>query len=70
MMHGVKVFVSDVTEHDGYNFPHSKHRSKRVWKKLLKRFGVHERRKPAAYQIAGVGLVVHPVIYEQLNREK
>jgi len=65
---GVKVFVDNITEFDGYNFAYSKHRSKRVWKKLIKKFGSYERRKPAAYQIQGVGLVVHPIIYEQIKQ--
>src|SRR5687767_11936752 len=40
-------------------FPASKHRSKRIHKKLVKRFGGEFRKNPAMYRIGDV-IVAHP----------
>lgn len=69
-IYGQQVYIDpNATEHDGYNFPFSKNRSQRVWKKLTKKFGCYERRKPAAFQVRGLGLIMHPVIYEKVQAE-
>lgn len=47
-------------------FPYSKHRSRRVRKKLLKRFGGEFRMKPAAFKTPQ-GFIVHPAIYVSLR---
>jgi hypothetical protein len=69
-IHGIKIYVTELaTEHDGYHFPIVKNRSARVFKKLLKKFGSHEKRKPAAYKVQGLGLCMHPVLFEQMKKE-
>lgn len=49
-------------------FPASKHRSKRVHKKLVKRFGGEFRTVPAIFKTP-VGLICHPAIYAQVVAE-
>jgi hypothetical protein len=48
-------------------FPVSRHRSARTHKKLIKRFGGEFRKGPAIFQINGC-LIVHPSLYQQLER--
>lgn len=50
-------------------FPASKHRSRRILKKLIKRHGgeYHLIHEPLAYQI-GNQFIVHPKIYEEMKR--
>lgn len=48
-------------------FPVSRHRSRRVHKKLVKRFGGEFRKEPAMFQIMG-RIVAHPVRYAELRR--
>lgn len=68
-MGGMQVFEDPkLTEHDGYFFPMSPHRSKRIFKKLMKRFGAWERRKPAAY-VMGNKMFAHPAIMAQIRAE-
>lgn len=63
----IQVFYTPTaTEHDGYNWPESKNRSARVTKKLSRRFGCWERRKPCAYQMGG-RLFVHPALRGTIN---
>jgi len=50
-------------------FPESRHRSKRVLKKLIKRHGGEFRMQPCAFQIGRDTLVMHPTLYQQLVRE-
>lgn len=47
------------------NFPASKHRSKRIHKKLVKRFGGEFRKQPAIFQIQGK-IYAHPARYAEL----
>jgi hypothetical protein len=49
-------------------FPASKHRSKRIYKKLIKRFGGEFRRQPAIWQI-GDTIVAHPSFRSQLEAQ-
>jgi len=47
-------------------FPESRHRSKRIRKKLIKRFGGEFAMKPAAFRV-GNRLIVHPAIAAELH---
>lgn len=47
-------------------FPLSPHRSKRIHKKLVKRFGGEFRKKPAAYRTEGY-IIAHPIIAIQIR---
>lgn len=49
------------------NFPESRHRSARIRKKLIKRFGSEFRMEPAAFRLPGGRMIVHPVIYQQIK---
>jgi hypothetical protein len=51
-------------------FPESRHRSARIRKKLLKRFGGEFRKRPAMYQMPNGTIICHPVIYRQLMKIK
>lgn len=51
-----------------FNFPPSRHRSKRIHKKLVKRFGSYEKRKPATFQI-GDTIYMHPVHWHEMQRQ-
>lgn len=48
------------------NFRESRHRSPRIYKKLIKRFGGLYKKEPAMWRI-GNKLVVHPVRYAELK---
>lgn len=48
-------------------FPASKHRSARIHKKLVKRFGGEFRREPAIYR-AGNTIYAHPAFREEYER--
>lgn len=65
---GLQVIVSDhaLKDSDQRLFPESKHRSARIRKKLIKRFGGEFRKVPCIFQIGGK-LIAHPVLYEQLR---
>ena len=67
---GLPIIVSSnaLQESDERLFPPSRHRSKRIHKKLVKRFGGEFRKVPAIWQCAS-GLFVHPTMYEELKRE-
>lgn len=64
------VIVSDhaLKDSDVRLFPESRHRSARVRKKLIKRFGGEFHKVPCIFQMGGK-LVAHPVMYERLVRE-
>lgn len=47
-------------------FPASRHRSRRIHKKLVKRFGGEFRRVPAIWRTP-TGLVMHPARYAELQ---
>ena len=57
--------LADSTER---NFPDSKNRSKRIRKKLIKRFGSEFKKVPTMYQIQG-RIIAHPVRYAELKRQ-
>ncbi len=61
---GMPVFLSDrcLEKTDERHFPESRHRSKRIRKKLLKRFGSEFVMKPACYEHAGK-LHMHPTFW-------
>ena len=49
-------------------FPASRHRSARIRKKLIKRFGGEYRMEPACFKTPH-GLIMHPVLYNELQRQ-
>lgn len=67
---GVQIIVSDAAlkETDERLFPESKNRSRRIRKKLIKRFGGEFRKVPCIYRI-GDKLVAHPERYCELERQ-
>jgi hypothetical protein len=65
---GVQVFedhncLADTTER---TFPVSRHRSRRVHKKLVKRHGGEFKKEPAIFQIQG-RIYAHPTRYAELR---
>lgn len=48
-------------------FPVSRHRSARVHKKLIKRFGGEYRKEPAMFR-AGNVIIAHPALYNEVKR--
>lgn len=56
--------LADTTER---TFPVSKNRSKRIHKKLVKRYGGEFKKVPAMFQIQG-RIFAHPVRYAELKR--
>lgn len=58
-MFGVQVHFSPYATTMVRNFPVSKHRSRRVYKKLVKRFGGELRQEPAIFKTPN-GIVAHP----------
>lgn len=67
---GMHIMVSEyaLKDTDQRLFPVSRHRSKRVRKKLVRRFGGEFKRVPCIFQTPR-GLIAHPVMYDQLKRE-
>ena len=65
---GLPVIVSNMAlkETTERLFPVSRHRSKRIHKKLVKRFGGEVRKVPAIWQTPNA-LIVHPTVYEQMK---
>jgi hypothetical protein len=53
MFDSIKIIESPLATEDVYNFPLSKNRSKRLYKKLLKKHGAQTFRRPCAYMISG-----------------
>jgi hypothetical protein len=47
-------------------FPESKHRSKRIYKKLMKRFGGEFRKRPCMWKAGGV-VYAHPSFRTQIQ---
>lgn len=68
---GMRVVVDPnaLEETDERLFPVSRHRSKRVHKKLMKRFGSEFRKVPAAFRVGRDMIIVHPVMYEKLRQQ-
>ena len=67
MFAGMQVIVSEAAVTKERLFPESKHRSRRVHKKLVKRFGGEFRRVPAAFMVGGRA-IMHPDYYAELRR--
>jgi hypothetical protein len=63
------IHVSDLAVEQKRLFPESRHRSARVLKKLIKRFGSEFRDVPCVIHMATGGLIMHSVLYAQLQRE-
>jgi len=57
-----------VVKTDELYFPDSRHRSKRVWKKLFKRYGTQRIYKPAILKVDG-DIWVHPVFESELRQK-
>lgn len=68
MFGGRQFIVSElaVKDTDERLFPESKNRSRRIHKKLVKRFGGVFRKEPCAYQTPQ-GYIIHPTLYAQLK---
>ena len=49
-------------------FPESKNRSKRIHKKLIKRFGGEFKMEPAIFEIEG-RIYIHPFLNDRLRKE-
>jgi hypothetical protein len=66
----MNTIVSDLALKDSTVrlFPVSKNRSRRIHKKLVKRFGGEFRKEPCAYQTPQ-GLIVHPALYVEFQRK-
>ncbi len=65
------VYVSRLCTKPGTThrtFPASRHRSKRIEKKLLRRHGGEFHPEPAMLHF-GDGIVCHPALYAELKRE-
>jgi hypothetical protein len=65
---GYTITPHALIETDERLFPVSKHRSKRIRKKLIKRFGGEFRKKPGAFRM-GNQIFMHPAIYAELQRQ-
>jgi hypothetical protein len=70
MLGGIRLICSHMALKDGdvRLFPESKNRSKRIHKKLVKRFGGEFRKVPAIYRM-GDTLVAHPEVFHLVRRE-
>lgn len=68
MFNGLPVTVSSAALEftNVRNFPESKNRSRRVLKKLMKRFGTEFRTQPCIWQTPQ-GIVCHPVMFRKLQ---
>ena len=64
----MKVITSEhaLKDSDQRLFKASRHRSKRIRKKLIKRFGGEFRKVPCVFQFGDM-LIVHPLHYEMLK---
>lgn len=65
-----EIIVSDAAmkDTDERLFPTSKNRSRRIHKKLLKRFGGEFRREPAVFKM-GNRWIMHPTLWHQMKVE-
>jgi len=68
MLGGVQIIVSGAALEttDVRLFPESRHRSQRIRKKLVKRFGGEFKKMPAIFRI-GDKIVAHPAMYERIK---
>ena len=64
-MFGTRIIETEaaLADTDEPNFPPSRHRSKRLHKKLLKRHGY--KKQPCSWHIGGV-IYMHPVRYREM----
>jgi hypothetical protein len=65
MFMGIKIIESSLATEEVYNFQISKNRSRRLHKKLLKRYGTQSLRHPGAYMMGGK-IIAHPEIIKKL----
>lgn len=67
---GLEIVVSDLAlkDSDVRLFPESKHRSRRIHKKLVKRFGGEFRKVPCIWRMADK-ILMHPTLYAELQRQ-
>jgi hypothetical protein len=65
---GLKITFSDHAMEDTEvrNFPTSRHRSKRIYKKLIKRFGSEFKKVPCMYQTR-YGIIAHPSMRRRIE---
>jgi hypothetical protein len=70
MFGGIRLICSHMALKDGdvRLFPESKNRSKRIHKKLVKRFGGEFKKVPAIYRM-GDTLVAHPDVFHLVKQE-
>jgi len=69
MLGGLPIIVSELAVEDDADerlFPFSKNRSRRIHKKLVKRFGGEFRKRPCVFNL-GDRLIMHPVLYAQMK---
>lgn len=64
-----RIIVSDraLEQTEDRLFPESRHRSRRVHKKLVKRHGGEYRMKPAIFRLSNEVWAVHPVLAAELR---
>jgi hypothetical protein len=67
-MFGLPIIVTSLAlqETEERLFPASRHRSRRIHKKLVRRFGGEFRKVPAIWQTPS-GIVMHPTLYAALK---
>lgn len=70
MLRGLNIIVSEhaLQETTERLFPESRHRSRRIRKKLIKRFGGEFKKTPCAFRTFH-GIIMHPTLYHQLEKE-
>ena len=68
---GMKIHTTAacLTPADTPAFPVSRHRSRRLHKKLERRFGPQWPMRPAAYRLNDTTLLVHPRLLDRVQRE-
>jgi len=66
---GMQIVIDDkvLASTSEFLFPPSRHRSRRIHKKLVKRFGGEVRMKPACWKI-GDKLYIHSTIWSELQK--
>jgi hypothetical protein len=67
MLTGMRITVSTHAVQRDRLFPESRHRSARIRKKLMKRFGGEFHEKPAAFAHPD-GILMHPELYAEVRR--
>ena len=67
---GLEIVVSDLAlkDSDERLFPQSRHRSRRIHKKLVKRFGGEFRKVPCVWRMEGK-ILMHPTLYAELQQQ-